>query len=173
VVDQRKELYISLEKEIELIHRLGAELIASGYNASNSYIVTVSADYSSIVGQILRHQLSYEGEICDGFGVDVPYPDEQWDDKYQQELIDTFRLHIKNTIGKTPILVEAGVIRGGNYTHVVNTMRKYFSQDGTIITLALFENESSAWKSDFVGEYYNNDTEDLTFWWERDNNHWS
>jgi hypothetical protein len=111
--------------------------------------------------------------MCDGFGVDVPYPDEQWDDKYQQELIDTFRLHIRNKAKKTPILVEAGVIRGGNYTHVVNTMRKYFSQDGTIITLALFENESSVWKSDFVGEYYNNDIEDLTFWWERDNNHWS
>ena len=51
-------------------------------------------------------------------------------------------------------------------------MRKYFSQDGKIITLALFENEGSAWKSDFVGEYYNDKWDDLTFWWERDNNHW-
>ena len=98
MVDQRKELYISLEKEIELIHRLGAELIAGGYNASNSYIITVSTDYSSIVGQILRHQLSYEGEICDGFGVDVPYPDEQWDEKYQQELIDTFEISWKDNL---------------------------------------------------------------------------
>jgi hypothetical protein len=40
----------------------------------------VSTDYSSIVAQYLRHQLSYDGEICEGFGVDVPYPDEEFDD---------------------------------------------------------------------------------------------
>ena len=168
----RKELYITLEKEIELIHRLGAELICGGFNASNSYIITVSTDYSSIVGQILRHQLSFDGEICDGFGVDVPYPDEEWDEKYQKELLNTFGIHIRNKAGKTPILVEAGVIRGGNYSHVVNVMRKYFSIDRKIITLALYENEHSSWKCDFVGEYYDNETEDLTFWWERENNHW-
>jgi hypothetical protein len=168
----RKELYITLEKEIELIHRLGAELICGGFNASNSYIITVSTDYSSIIGQILRHQLSFDGEVCDGFGVDVPYPDEEWDDKYHRDLYETFKLNVVNKRGKTPILVEAGIIRGGNYTYVTNFMRKYMSQEGKIITLALFENQHSIWKSDFVGEYYDDTTQDLTFWWERENNHW-
>lgn len=169
---ERKELYITLEEEISVIHKVGSELLGAGFNASNSFIITVSTDYSSIVGQILRHQLSHNGEISDGFGIDVPYPDQNWDDKFQQELLDTLRIHISNFRNKTPILVEAGVIRGSNYTHVVNTMRKYFGMDRRIFTLALYENINSVWKSDFVGEYYDNDKEDLTFWWERENNHW-
>ena len=30
----------------------------------------------------------------------------------------------------------------------------------------------SRFQSDFVSLYYNNDTDDLHFWWERPNNHW-
>ena len=44
--------------------------------------------------------------------------------------------------------------------------------DNKVLTLALYENENSVFKSDYVGEYYNNTTEDLTFWWEEDNKHW-
>jgi len=36
----------------------------------------------------------------------------------------------------------------------------------------MFENTGSVYKSDYVGKYYNNETHDLTFWWERNNNHW-
>jgi hypothetical protein len=32
---------------------------------SNTTVVTVN--YSSIVGQIIRHNLSFEGEVADGF----------------------------------------------------------------------------------------------------------
>ena len=35
-----------------------------------------------------------------------------------------------------------------------------------------FENIGSKWESDFVGEYYDDTFEDLTFWWERENKHW-
>ena len=169
---ERKELLISLNKEIELINKVGETLLLNGYHSENSYIITVSTDYSSIVGQILRHQLTFNGEICDGFGIDVPYPDQQWDGKFQQELLDTLRIHISNFRNKIPILVEAGVIRGSNYAYVVDTMRKYFGMDKKIITMALYENIHSKWKSDFVGEYYDDNLEDLTFWWEKDNNHW-
>jgi len=41
-----------------------------------------------------------------------------------------------------------------------------------VFYLSLFENQSSIFKSDFVGEYYDNETQDLTFWWEEENNHW-
>ena len=168
----RNELYITLQKEIETIIKVGADLLTDGYNSSNAYIITVSTDYSSIVGQILRHQLTFEGEICDGFGIDVPYPDQKWDEQFEKELLETFKIHLDSLKDKTLILVEAGVIRGSNYTHVVNTMKRVLGLEEKIITVALFENKSSIWKSEYVGEYYNNETEDLTFWWERENNHW-
>lgn len=164
--------FVSYLEEFELIDKLGDELLNAGFNASNSVIVTVSTDYSSIVGQILRHHLTDGGEICEGFGIDVPYPDEVWDDKYIFEMRTAFQTHKHQFRDKTPILVEAGVIRGGNYTFVVDWMRRYLGYDGKIITLALFENVGSKFKSDFVGDYYDDTTEDLTFWWERENNHW-
>ena len=106
------------------------------------------------------------------FGIDVPYPDEEWDDKYLFEMRTAFQTHKHTLRYKTPILVEAGVIRGGNYTYVIDWMRKYLGYDQKIITLALYENLGSRFKSDFVGNYYDNTIQDLTFWWERDNNHW-
>jgi hypothetical protein len=36
----------------------------------------------------------------------------------------------------------------------------------------MYENIHSIYKSDFVGEYYDDKTQDLTFWWEKENNHW-
>lgn len=164
--------FVSYLEEFELIDKLGNELLEAGWNAFNSTIITVSTDYSSIVGQILRHHLSYDGEICDGFGIDVPYPDEVWDGKYESEMRAQFQTHKGTFRYKTPILVEAGVIRGSNYKFVTEWMRKYLGYDGKIITLALFENLDSVFKSDFVGDYYDDTTEDLTFWWERENNHW-
>ena len=51
-------------------------------------------------------------------------------------------------------------------------MRRYLGWDKRIVTLAMYENIESVWKSDYVGEYYNDKFEDLTFWWERENRHW-
>ena len=169
----RQIKFITQNEEIELTQRLGNELLEAGYNASNSCIVTVSTDYSSIVGQILRHQLSFNGEVCDGFGIDVPYPDEVWNKKYVEEMYEMFKLHAPTFQRKGLIFVEAGVIRGGNYTYIIDWVRKRLEPKKTLITLALYENQHSTFKSDFVGEYYDNDTEDLTFWWERDNKHWN
>lgn len=164
--------FVSQTEETELIHKLGDELLQAGFNASNSIIVTVSMDYSAIVGQIIRHHLSYGGEVCEGFGIDVPYPDEEWDDDYITEMGTIFKLHTKTFSRKKIILVEAGVIRGMNYKYIIEWMRKYLGYDRPITTLALFENVDSEFKSDFVGDYYNDKIEDLTFWWERDNRHW-
>ncbi len=109
----RPDKFISQSQETDLIYKLGDRLLKEGFNAANSVIVTVSTDYSSIVGQILRHQLSYEGEICEGFGIDVPYPDEQWGETYTNAMIQTFKLFAPLYQFKNLILVEAGVIRGG------------------------------------------------------------
>ena len=169
---ERQIKLVEQQDENRLIQLLGEQLWEAGYNADTACIITVSTDYSSVVGQYLRHRLSSNGEVCEGFGVDVPYPDETWDDKYKWEINQAFTTHMGILRTRTPILVEAGVIRGGNYEWVTNWMRKYLAFDKKIITLALYENLHSRFKSDFVGEYYDNETEDLTFWWERENRHW-
>jgi len=169
---KRSEHAISQEKETALTLRLVDDLLKKGFNASNTVIVSVSTDYSSTVGQILRHALSHDGEICDGFGVDVPYPDESWNESYRIELHTLFSLYKYKLDGKSVLFVEAGVIRGSNYTYIVDFLRGEMGITNPFFFLALFENESSVFKSGFVGEYYDNETQDLTFWWEEENIHW-
>ena len=168
----RKPKYIDVVKELELLNDLKYRLLVNGLHAGNTVIVTVSTDYSSIVGQYLRHALSFERDICDGFGIDVPFPDEKWDVDYItgiRKALDAHD-HLFRSNEKGLLLVEAGVIRGGNYTYVANYFKEHYSN--RVITLALCENEDSVFKSDYVGEYYDNKIEDLTFWWEKDNKHW-
>ena len=173
MVDQRKELIVTSAKELELTDKIAKDLYNAGYNASNSVIVTVSTDYSSIIGQLLRHKLSFDGEMCNGFGVDVPYPDEDWNENYVNAVMSMFKLHAGDVQFKNIILVEAGVIRGGNYTMIVDIIKRYLTLTEKIVTVAMFENVNSRFKSDFVGEFYDNNTQDLTFWWEEYNNHWN
>ena len=166
----KKILNVSYNDEQFLIELIASELIRDGFNADNTVIITVSTDYSSIIGQTLRHLLSSNGEICDGFGVDVPYPDEHWDNRYLNELDYLMAVYGNKLQNKRVLLVEAGVIRGGNYIF----LDKYLKEKGIvdIYTVAMFENVGSAYNSNYVGEYYNDSTEDLTFWWEMENNHW-
>jgi len=168
----RKELKVEWDTELRLMNELRDKLLSHGLHASNTVIVTVSTDYSSIIGQYLRHQLTNTGEICDGFGIDVPYPDQLFNAKFVKEICDMFRIHEDSIAGKTILLVEVGVIRGGNSTTVVDIIRNKLNTTGPVLTLTIFENIHSKWKSDFVGQYYDDEIEDLTFWWERDNNHW-
>lgn len=164
----RQDYYISQEKEAALTFKLAEELLKQDFNASNTVVITVSMDYSSVIGQLLRHALSYNQEICDGFGVDVPYPDQSWDEQYLLELNIMLGLYKYKYENKKILFVEAGVIRGSNYKFLSEKMK---GKDD-IFFLSLFENKSSMFKSDFVGEYFDNDTQDLTFYWEKPNNHW-
>lgn len=167
----RTDLMVWPFDERRLAEKLRDELLRAGLNASNTVIVTVSTDYSSFIGQYLRHQLSHGGEICDGFGVDVPYPDQTFDHVFARNVGIMFAMHADAVTGKTLLLVEAGVIRGSNYETLVALIRDYFGAV-PVNTLAMYENVGSRFKSDFVGEYYDDATHDLTFWWEMPNNHW-
>jgi hypothetical protein len=167
----RKEFLIDIQKEAFLCEVLAQKLLKEGINASNTVIVTVSTDYSSVIGQFLRHALSYGGEICDGFGIDVPYPDETWTKQYVIDLHSALEANKRLfTNGETLLLVEAGVIRGGNYKFVTDFLDKNIANEYK--TSSMFENVGSAFKSDFVAAYYDNEIQDLTFWWEKKNNHW-
>lgn len=167
----RAEYMVSQNEELQVMESLRNTLLGAGINSKNTIIVTVSTDYSSVVGQYLRHQLTKDGEICDGFGIDVPYPDETWTDEFIQRVQGMFKMFFNDIKNKTILLVEAGVIRGSNYTKVIELIKE-LKLDEPIATLAMFENINSKFKSDFVGKYYNDDEEDLTFWWERYNKHW-
>jgi len=169
----RTELIVYLNEEVRLAKKLRDQLLAANMNASNTVIVTVSTDYSAMIGQYLRHQLSHDGEICDGFGVDVPYADQRFDDTFERNIRTMFDMHADAITSKTILLVEAGVIRGSNYATLVSLIRDYFDDVPVKTkTLAMYENIGSCFKSDFVGEYYDDATHDLTFWWEVPNNHW-
>lgn len=170
---KREVFEVSQKRETILTYELSRELLERGFNASNTVIVSVSSDYSSIVGQILRHSLSHDGEICDGFSVDVPYPDQTWTDDLVLELKTLFELYDYKLENKNILLVEAGVIRGSNYKFIIDYLKNNLGLTQKIETLALYENSGSKFKSDFVGEYYDDETQDLTFWWEEYNNHWN
>ena len=57
----RKELKVDWDTELRLMNELRDKLLSHGLHASNTVIVTVSTDYSSIIGQYLRHQLTNTG----------------------------------------------------------------------------------------------------------------
>lgn len=168
----RTEFWVSEEDELRVAEELRDQLVKAGHHAGNTIIVTVSTDYSSFIGQYLRHQLSHDGEICDGFGVDVPHPDQTFDETFCANVRTMFAMNARDIGGKTILLVEAGVIRGGNYTTLVNLIRNDIGRTEPIKTLAMYENVGSRFKSNHVGHYYDDATDDLTFWWEKPNNHW-
>jgi hypothetical protein len=161
-------MMVDLFSEAIQIKKLADQLRTVGYDASNSTLVAVSSDYSSIAWQVLRHQLSHDGEVCDGFTVDVPYPDQQWDVRFELKILkDCVGTDFKENL----ILIEAGVIRGSNYKRLTELLAKTYP-DQKVVTATLYENTHSAFKSDYVAEYYDDTVSDLTFWWEVYNKHW-
>lgn len=169
---ERVDYNISIEKELEAIENLSNRLIKDGFNAENTVVVTVSTDYSSIAGQLIRHNLSKNGEIAYGFGVDVPYPDQHWEMGFERELRDVFQTYEYEFDDKTLILVENAIIRGGNYKFLTEWINLHYP-NMKVITLSLFENNYSIFKSDYVFEYYDNNVSDITFHFEKPNRHWS
>ena len=130
---------------------------------SNTCFLMVSPDYSAIVTQHLSHSLSMDGEIFHIEAVNVPFPDEDVS-IYKDEFTQNFMKW--KTKWDNFVLIEAGVIRGGNYSWITQIMNV------NVHTIALCENIHSAFKSDFVSLYYDDTQEDLHFWWEQPNNHW-
>ena len=159
--DHENDVYRSLLAKIKINEKV--------YIDDAVLIVNVSPDYSSIITQRLRHALSIKGEILEVVNIEVPYPDETDIEKYADA--------IKKLVGEIPenytkfIFVEAGIIRGGNYT-MINELFKLRYDSTQLLFTALFENIGSIFQSDCVGEYYDDSKRDLTFYWEEFNNHW-
>lgn len=164
----RKEFFINRDKEWEVLQKVMNALSHTTMHAGNTLVVNVSPDYSSTVAMHIAHHLSHNKEMCDILMIDVPYPDEP------QEMYGlTAKRKISGIIKnyQNYLLVEAGVIRGGNYTWLAQMFKEQWPYTN-LVTVALFENTGSKFKSDIVGEYYDDGTQDLTFYYERENKHW-
>lgn len=160
--------------ELEDISNLEMEIRADypDLGPENTLVLMVSPDYSATLAMHVAHALSRDGEMCSILPIHVPYPDDtdihRWKVKAEKDLKSYLDFEGRNY--DNYLLVEAGVIRGGNYTWLTNLLRGL--AHGRIITAALYENVHSKFKSDVVVNYYDDQKEDLTFWFERYNKHW-
>lgn len=166
----RRPLYfISREREWELIQRLLTLVDVRGCTPENTAIVMVSPDYSATVAMHLAHAWSINGDILDIIPLNVPYPDESADEYIKEMLLKIHEFQRYDRL----ILVEAGIIRGSNWRWILdvltNTMN--FNRDD-IKLVALCENIYSDVESDYVAEYYDDQQQELMFYFERYNQHW-
>lgn len=162
-------LFISEDKERALIQEMTYRMKMANLpiHPSDTCFLMVSPDYSAVVTQHLSHSLSVDREIFHIEAVNVPFPDEDVRE-YRTEFTQNFMKW--QTRWDKFVLIEAGVIRGGNYTWICDVMTKASGAD--IWSVALCENVHSKFKSDFVSLYYDDDESDLHFWWEQPNSHW-
>lgn len=170
----KKDMLVTLDHEPIAVAIVIRDLMEKypAMNASNTVVLMVSPDYSATAAMHIAHALSHAGEMCDIIPIDVPYPDEEVS-IYRSKAEDTIELHQNYHPRHYEywLLVEAGVIRGGNYKWLTQLIKQRV--ESKIVTCALFENTHSAFKSDVVAHYYDNETEDLTFYYERYNKHWN
>lgn len=168
-MNRRPLHFITREKEWELIQKLLTIIDSSKFDPKDTLVVMVSPDYSATVAMHLAHSWSQHGEIIPITFVDVPYPDED----YKSFKDDLRAKYMEFRDYKKIVCVEAGIIRGSNWEWILDTLTREFEFSRENITLvAMCENVHSKVKSDYVGEYYNNDEEELMFYFEKFNKHW-
>jgi len=140
-------------------------------DAENTLMLTVSPDFSGIASTIISHGLSTQGVAMYSDSIHVPDPGED-PEFYKERLRDTWKHISANYDGSKYtkfILCEAGVISGRNYGWLVDELVSLGVQYDNILTVSLFENAHSIFKCDLVGDYYDNEVQDLCFWWEQPN----
>ena len=167
-MERRPLHFITREKEWELIQKLLTIVDSSEFDPADTAVLMVSPDYSATVAMHLAHAWSRNGEMLPIIPIDVPYPDEEYEPYYNKMLMQV-DIRMYNKL----ILVEAGIIRGGNWNWIVNLLTDGWAYDRKDLTLvAMCENVNSKVKSDYVGEYYDDSKEELMFYFEKYNKHW-
>ena len=166
--ERRPLFFISRDKEWELIQKLLGIVDDSNFDPDTTAVIMASPDYSATVAMHLAHAWSRKGESLTIIPVDVTFPDEYCDP------------YIKKMVSQGPeilkysklVLVEAGIIRGGNWKWMLEVLYSLGYKRDDITLVALCENKHSQIKSDYVGEYFDDSKEELMFYFERFNNHW-
>ena len=168
-MNRRPLHFVNREREWELLEKLLTIVDNSEFSPKSTAVLMVSPDYSATVAMHLAHAWSRSGEIIPIIPVDVPYPNES-PDAYKQLLYNYKEL----SKYKKLVLVEAGIIRGGNWAWILDILTTNFGFSRSDITLvAMCENVGSKTKSDYVGEYYDDNTHELMFYFERYNKNWT
>ncbi len=167
-MNRRPLHFITREREWELIQRLLTVVDDSKFDPEDTAVIMVSPDYSATVAMHLAHNWSRKGDILPIIPVDVTYPDEN----PAPYILKMMKQRIDITKFRKLVLVEAGIIRGGNWTWILELLYSWDYDRKDITLIALCENIHSRVKSDYVAEYYDDDKEELMFYFERYNKHW-
>lgn len=168
-MNRRPLRFVTREEEWELIQRLDSIVDSTDFHPLTTAVIMASPDYSATFAMHLAHSWSRAGEMLPIIPVDVTYPDEEAT-PYIQAMRE--QKH-KITQYKRLVLVEAGIIRGGNWEWMLNILTDEWGYDRSQVTLvAAMENIHSRVKSDYVGKYYDDNKEELMFYFEKFNKHW-
>jgi len=167
-MNRRPLKFITREKEWELIQRLETIVDSSNFDPSTTAVIMASPDYSATVAMHLAHSWSRKGEMLSIIPVDVTYPDEESHPYISKMMMQAGDIKLYSKI----VMVEAGIIRGGNWDWMLNVLYLWGYKREDITLVAMCENIHSKVKSDYVGEYYDDDKEELMFYFEKFNKHW-
>lgn len=167
-MNRRPLHFITREKEWELIQRLECLVDSSDFDPATTAVIMASPDYSATVAMHLAHSWSRKGEMLTIIPVDVTYPDEDPHPYKTKMLAQAEDIKPYSQL----VLVEAGIIRGGNWTWMLEVLESMGYARQMITLVALCENQHSRVKSDYVAEYYNDETHELMFYFEKFNRHW-
>lgn len=169
ITPKKQIIFCSREKEFELINKIYYQMLQDriSYRYKNLIFFSVSPDFSGSVSTILTHYFTHDGYCPQLDTIIVPDPG-----KPKQMYIDRFvnqlqyaQMTLNYNCQYIPVLLEAGILSGQNYTWITNTLLdKGFTKP---ITVTLYENIHSVYKSDYVGEYFDYEKEDLVFYYER------
>ena len=167
-MNRRPLHFITREKEWELIQRLETIVDSSDFDPQTTAVIMASPDYSATVAMHLAHSWSRKGEMLNIIPVDFTYPDESME-HYKSKMI----MQAGDIIPyRHLVMVEAGIIRGGNWKWMLDVLYNWGYSKKDITLVALCENVGSAIKSDYVAEYYDDEKEELMFYFEKFNKHW-
>jgi len=168
-MNRRPLHFIDRNKEYELIEKLLTIVDSSSYDPKSTAVLMVSPDYSATVAMHLAHAWSTKGEIIPIIPVEVPYPTETPDEYKKKLAMQQMDIRPYQQL----VLVEAGIIRGGNWAWILDLLKSWNYHRDQITLVALCENIHSRTKSDYVGEYFDDNTHELMFYFERFNKHWA
>lgn len=160
--------FITREKEWELIQRLETLVDSSNFDPETTAVIMASPDYSATVAMHLAHAWSSKGEMLPIIPVDVTYPDETSGPYINKMIMQAGDIRPYKNL----VLVEAGIIRGGNWSWMLDVLYIWGYTRKDITLVAMCENIGSAVKSDYVAEYYDDEKEELMFYFEKFNKHW-
>lgn len=168
-MNRRPLHFITREREWQLIQRLQTIVDCSDFDPADTAVIMASPDYSATVAMHLAHSWSQHGEMLPIIPVDVTYPDEDAKPYIDKMIMQAGDIRPYNKL----VLIEAGIIRGGNWEWMLDVLTGVWGFNRQDITLvALCENIHSRVKSDYVAEYYDDEKEELMFYFERFNKHW-